>query len=455
MNRFADSVFWCKNKFLRKKSYIAYKKALFFDKLSSNDKQNYTFSKLKKLVDYAYHHVPYYKHLYDEHNFKPSMLVTYNDWDKVPVLEKDIVRNLYKDLVSNEFEIENLSISTTSGSTGTPLKVYKEKDMPIEVMGWRSLDWWNISPADNMAKLHRNAGSTFARTIINQLLWWPTKRVFLNPISISSEKAIKKFVSDINRHKIIWMQGYCSLIETVADYILEHNLKTSCLRMVWCTSAPLTPLVRKKMEKAFGCRIMDQYGCNEMWNIAMQKKNEPYLTVCSDFVQVDTVDSNNVQTHCGELGDILITDLNCKAFPLIRYRLGDKGSFAKFSQDSEDGYPKLNFVKGRISDNIFLADGKGKIDGVFLTSLCDDFTESISAYQVYQQNDYHVWLRIVLRQGVSRDCQDIQKLRKKFSEAIKGDLSWNFEFLDKIPDYKGKKRYIISEINANIEGNKY
>ena len=454
MIKFVDIIFWSKNRFLRRKSYAAYKKALLFDKLSSNDKQDYSFRKLKQLVDYAYNHVPYYKKLYDEHNFKPSMLVTPKDWNNVPVLEKDVVRNLSKELLSNEFKIEDLSISTTSGSTGTPLKVYKEKGLSVEVMGWRCLDWWNVSPSDNMAKLHRNAGDGFVRTIINQLLWWPTRRVFLNPTSISYENKIRKFVSDINRHKIVWMQGYCSLIETVDDYILEHKLKTSTLKMIWCTSAPLTPLVRNKMEKAFGCKIMDQYGCNEMWNIAMQKKDEPYLTVCSDFVQVDTVDLNNIQTPCGVLGDILITDLNCKAFPLIRYRLGDKGSFAKFSQDSEDGYPKLNFVKGRISDNIYMPDGIGKIDGVFLTALCDDFTESISAYQVYQQKDYHVCLRVVLKPGVSRDCLDIVKLKNKFSDAINGELSWSIEFLDKIPDYKGKKRYIISEINYNMSGNK-
>ena len=122
--------------------------------------------------------------------------------------------------------------------------------------------------------------------------------------------------------------------------------------MIWWTSAPLTPLVRRKIESAYNCLVMNQYGCNEMWNIAIQKKNEPYLTVCSDFVHVDTVDSHGKQTDKEITGDILITDLKCKAFPLIKYRLGDRGSFAMGGLDSKDGYPKLNFVEGRISDNI-------------------------------------------------------------------------------------------------------
>ena len=445
MKNIKDSIFWIKNRLLRPKSYYAYMKSLEYDRLSGMEKSNREFSKMKELVEYAYSHVSFYKKFYDEHHFHPSMLKSIEDWDSVPIIEKDIVRFKTQSLLSDQYQFSDLKQFSTSGSTGTPLKVFKEKNIPVEVMGWRALYWWNLSPAADMAKLHRNAPTTMLAKLKNKLLWWPTKRVFLNSSTLITDKMISDFLKKINSSNICWIQGYSSSIESVADYIIKHRLQTPSIKMVWWTSAPLTQMIRKKIENAYGCNVMDQYGCNEMWNIAIQKKEEPYLTVCTDFVHVDVVDMNGKNLSTNKKGDILITDLNCKAFPLIKYRLGDKGSFAMTSIESNDGYPKLNFIDGRTSDNIIFPNGK-KIDGVYLTAICDVCPDVISSYQVYQYSDYSVSLRIVLKDGISKDHIEIKKIYEGLGNIIKDNIPYRIEFLKSIPPIKGKKRYIISEI---------
>lgn len=440
-----DIVFWIKNRLLRPNSYHAYMESLEYDRLSGIEKSQREFSKMKELVEYAYAHVSYYKRFYDEHHFHPSMLKSFKDWDLVPILEKDIVRFNTQSLLSKEFQFSDLKQFSTSGSTGTPLKVFKEKNIPVEVMGWRAFYWWNLSPAADMAKLHRNAPTTLIAKMKNKLLWWPTKRVFLNSSTLITDKMISDFLKRVNSSNIYWIQGYSSSIESVADYIIKHHLQTPSVKMVWWTSAPLTQLIRKKIEYAYGCKVMDQYGCNEMWNIAIQKKGEPYLTVCTDFVHVDIVDIDGKHLSKNKKGDILITDLNCKAFPLIKYRLGDKGSIAMTSLESGDGYPKLNFVDGRTSDNIIFPNGK-KIDGVYLTAICDVCPDVISSYQVYQYSDYSVSLRIVLKEGIPEDNIEIRKIYERLGNIIEDNIPYRIEFLKSIPPIKGKKRYIISEI---------
>lgn len=441
---FKEQVFWIKNR-MRGGAYRAYLDAVNYDSLSCDEKSFREFEKQKMIVSYAYNHVKHYRELYDKCGFHPSQLKNPLDWEQVPVLEKDILRYKPETVLSDDYKVSELSISTTSGSTGLPLKVFKDPRVYMEVMGWRALQWWDVSPAANMGKLHRKAAGSLKEKIKNRLLWWPTKRAYLNASQIITDAICEQFVNDINHLRIEWIQGYCSLIETVADYIIKTGHESRPLKTVWCTSAPLKLPVRKKMERAFHCQIMDQYGCNEMWNIALQKRGEPYLTVCSDYVHIDTVNADNRQTAINEDGEILITDLNCKAFPLIRYRLGDRGSFAMSADVSSDGYPKLNFVNGRTSDNIVLKNGD-LIDGVYLTAICDDYPDIIDAYQVCQANDYSITLKLVLKNSNSFSKKNIEEILLKLNAVIGGETICKVETLSHIPDIKGKKRYIISEV---------
>lgn len=434
-----------KNRLVRRKAYRAYMDALLFDVLSGEEKEKRSFAKMQKLVEHAYNHTKFYREFYDTKGFHPSMLNTMNDWDKVPALEKDILRCQPDDLISDAFDSSILGISTTSGSTGTPLKVYKDKTIPLEVMGWRAFMWWGLSPAANMAKLHRKAADNFKAKLKNRLMWWPTKRAYLNNAVLLDDVRLANFIDELKSMKIEWLQGYCSTLETVADYIINNDIVIDTVKMVWCTSSPLTSLIRAKLEQAFRCKIMDQYGCNEMWNIAIQRKDEPYLTVCNDYVHVDTVREDCSQTEINEIGDILITDLNSLAYPLIKYRLGDKGSFALSATESKDGYPKLNFVKGRISDTFIFPDGT-KVDGVYLTAICDCCPDIVSSYQVYQKADYSIVLRLVLKKGVNQTAPEVNDVFQSLIKTIKGKVACELEIMDRIPTYNGKKRYIISEI---------
>lgn len=442
---FADNIFWLKNKLFRTWAYRAYEESMQFDSLSAEEKTSIEFERMKSLVKYAYEHVSYYKFYYDSKGFHPSMLVCWEDWEKVPILEKDVIRFSVDELISDEYEKKDLIEVSTSGSTGTPLKVYKERRNVSEVMGWRAMKWWRMSPSDNMAKLHRKAANTIIGKIKNRMLWWPTRRVYLNSSLIITDDMIRRFLLDLNKYKIRWIQGYSSTIEKVADYMLKYKVCSPTIEMIWWTSAPLSSMMRKKIEAAYNCRVMNQYGCNEMWNIAIQKKDEPYLTVCNDFVHVDTISENGKQTKKNVDGDILITDLRCKAYPLIKYRLGDRGSFAEESSKSTDGYPKLNFVKGRISDNILLPNGR-TVDGIYLTAICDVCVDTISSYQIYQAKDYSVSLKLVLREGVKKENKEVLDLCTTFEKLLCNTVVLTVEFLDTIPPVKGKKRYIISEL---------
>lgn len=442
-------IFYFKNRLFRKHAVEAYKKALSFENLSISKKKEIIFSMQKQIVDYAYYNTVFYKNFYDNIKFHPSQLKTEKDWVKVPVLEKEMIRLNTDDFLANAVSPQTMRIATTGGSTGKPLKVYKDKSVHVEIIGWRSLKWWGVHPFDNHGVVNRSVLKTRLNKLVNKMLWWPTRRTFLDATSVT-EKDLKKFVGLIDKRKIKFLVGYCGSLEKLSDYIIKNNIQIQSLSLVWTTTSPLIHSVRKKMERAFNCEIMDQYGSIEVFHIAVQRPNENCLTVNTDYVHVDIVDSQNcIINDTGEMGDVLVTDLYSNKFPLIKYRLGDRSRMIKTMETSEDGFPRIDFVKGRISDIISFKDGS-YLDGAFLTTICDGYEDVIDSYQIYQNIEYKVYFKIVVVEGVDKENSRLLHVTSNFSKLVGDKTELEIEFVDSIPDDRGKRRFIISEIkNVN------
>lgn len=439
------SVFWLKNFLLRNKAYRAYRSAIDYENYPFEKKVFLSLQSRIELVQSAYLYSPFYKSFYDRVGFNPSEFVTESDWDKVPVLEKDMIRKYTSDFFSKVAVKDRMKEATTGGSTGKPLKVYKDKSFPVEIIGWRSLKWWGVHPADNNGVVNRSVPKTLLQKIRNYIIWWPTKRIFLDATSVTNDK-IARFVDLISKRKIKCLVGYSGSLEKIADYINKNNIKVEGLKLIWATTSPLANPVRLKMEKAFNCKIMDQYGSVEVFHIAAQKPNEDCLTVNADFVHLDIVDSDNhIINDTGEMGDILVTDLYSEKFPIIKYRLGDRSRMIKTIDKSDDGFPKIDFVKGRISDFIIFKDGS-YLDGAFLTTICDGYEDVIDSYQIYQNKENKVFFRLVLVEGVSKSNKRLNFVINKFRDLVITKADFELEFVDVIPDDRGKRRFIISDI---------
>lgn len=437
-----DIIFELKNKLLRKEAYRQYLQCLEYQRLSGGGKLDLSFKKRQQLVTEAYSCCPFYRKYYDSKGFHPSMLASEVDWAKVPILEKKMIREYASEMISSKVtDMGELGASTTGGSTGKPLIVYKSRHNHYEVLGWRALQWWGVSPAANEGIIHRRVPVSFKQKLFNRILWWPTRRAYLSATRITSA-SMGSFIAEVKSKRIKWLVGYCGSLELLADYVLNNNIKVECVELVWSTSSPLTQIVRGKIEQAFNCKVMDQYGCCEMGHIAIQRPEEECLTINSDYVWVDIVNGESLAAH-NELGDVCITDLNTPQFPLIKYRLGDRSRILKTMDESADGFPRMDFVRGRITDMVYLPDGS-VVDGSFLTTICDSYSEYISCYQIHQYSDYSITFKVVTKGNDAAPV--VRKVEKTLSELVKNSVKITTEEVDRIEDFEGKRKFIISEI---------
>ncbi len=107
---------------------------------SKSEIENYQNEQLSKLVKHAYDTVPYYNKIFKKNKLKHSDIKTKKDLYKIPILTKEIVRENWKQLISDGYKKKELILIHTSGSTGKALEFYLTR----EALQFQWAVWWRF-----------------------------------------------------------------------------------------------------------------------------------------------------------------------------------------------------------------------------------------------------------------------------------------------------------------------
>jgi phenylacetate-CoA ligase len=118
---------------------------------------------------------------------------------------------------------------------------------------------------------------------------------------------------------------------------------------------PLSNKQRSYVEKNLDIDLYDQYGLSEIdTGIAGECKYKNGLHILSDHAYPEIVDlKSGIVLSPGEEGELVLTTLSKSASPLIRYRTGDITSLNFDPCECGRTHPRINKIKGRVSETIF------------------------------------------------------------------------------------------------------
>lgn len=421
----------------------AFKRAIKIQQQSPEIINHIAWEKLKKLLVEVEQNVTWYEQQFKKSGITPDDIRSEKDFQKLPVLNRNDLIQHFDKFVSGKISINALKISTTGGSTGTPLKIGMDPVLIREVPKWQMLSWWNLSPTVNMASIYRGLPVYGIRKMVLNLINWPQKVVRMDATNMNQSN-IRNFISEFKIHKPQLIHGYVGAVDTIADYLLANNIKLPAPKVIWTTAAPLTNIQANKIEKAFGAPVCDQYGCSELFFIAAECPHKKGLHIFADSVKVEILDDNDQSLPDGEFGRIVITNLNETMFPLIRYANGDIGRLLKHQCSCGINLPLLDKVKGRISDNIILPDGT-VLSGEYLTTIFDDHTSKVKQFQIVQKKTGDIIVRVVFYTNSINNESIIDKVLNELQQRIKQQVPLFFEKVQTIPSEKGKLQFIIKE----------
>jgi phenylacetate-CoA ligase len=150
----------------------------------------------------------------------------------------------------------------------------------------------------------------------------------------------------------------------------------------------------------------------------------------------------------GEAGDILVTDFWNRAFPFIRYRIGDTCSMATETRQAP-GLPRLGRLTGRQTDFLVAADGS-RVSGMSfheayvdpVTGACG--TDDFLAIQFVQTAPLLILVRFVPGPTFVRD-RVVTNLARVVHHLLGDRMAVEFEEVTDIPRTpSGKYRFTVN-----------
>ena len=403
---------------------------VFFNKPSSQGMKEL---RLSNILQYSVSSTNFYK------NFDAKSLKAF------PIIAKrDIVANLDA-MFSREFikQKETLKTMITSGSTGTPLKMYQNKDKVrrnhADLLFFYKIGNYNIGDRFYAMRVWNNLSKKSKRVQITQNL-----RMFdISNLDVDGAAAfVNTMVRDTNPKVLLtYASSFNNLMLHIESIQHDWNIKA-----IFTNAEELLSKTKQKMLKVFGCPVISRYSNQENGMLAQQPMSgEDYfmLNEASYYFEFLKLDSDE-EAGEDEMARIVITDLFNKAIPIIRYDTGDIGTY-KFK---ENGNRIISELIGRKTD--FLLNSNGKIlSPHIVTMLIWEFND-ISQFQFIQESLTEFTLKIVYldaRDHVSNVKRITERLKDIFGDAIRIEIIKT----DNIPlEQSGKRKYVISKLKQPV-----
>lgn len=400
--------------------------------------------KLKKLLLYSWKNVPYYQTILSDSGVVKSGKVYLENFCKVPVLTKEIIRKEGSNLYSKE-KRKGVYENSSGGSTGEPVKFLQDSEYWTKSMAgaWLQSSFVTDYPCKHI-KLWGSERDILqgGYGITGNLKNWLYSRKFLNSFRMS-EKDMANFVGQINSYKPQVIEAYAQSIYELSKFVIENKLEVYSPAGIISSAGMLYPEMKRVIEKAFKCRVINRYGSREVGSIACscEKSDRLHLNVFQNYVEI--LDQKQKEVGGGRMGSVHVTTLTNFAMPLIRYDIGDLAVRSKIVKCScGRGMPFLESVRGR-EVNIFKTKKEELIDGEYFTHLFYH-KEWVKQFQVVQKKHNFVMINIVVKEkAVNKDIRNIENAICKVIPKCR--IEWNF--VNKIePLRSGKYIYTVSEV---------
>ncbi|MED5619594.1 phenylacetate--CoA ligase family protein [Ideonella sp. BN130291] len=248
------------------------------------------------------------------------------------------------------------AVGKTSGTTGTPLEVFRSYDSTLWeqaccVQHWR---WAGLQAGERQAVLRGDMVTPVDRS---SPPYWVEDRLGRQLI-VSTRHLLPQHVADIvsalQGYGAAQLRAYPSAAHTLATLVHEAGLQLR-FRSVVTSSEILLPVQRELIEATFSAKVFDHYGMAERVAFAMECEHGR-LHVHPLYSHVEVLDELGQPTD--DAGSVVGTTYHNLAMPLVRYRLSDRARWRTDPCPCGRTYPGLELLGGKIEDQLYDTDGQ-------------------------------------------------------------------------------------------------
>jgi phenylacetate-coenzyme A ligase PaaK-like adenylate-forming protein len=219
--------------------------------------------------------------------------------------------------------------------------------------------------------------------------------------------------------------------------------------------------IRKYVEDAFGCRLLNIYPSVEAGTNIAFECSEGTWHIHPDYFYVEVIDEQNNLVPYGKRGHIVITRLYGQGTPIIRYTGMD--DWIRFSPVKKCNCglttPVIENFEGRIGANIILSNGKFFPAGAFcfIEPVLNKFkTFKVKQYQIVQREIDKIDIFLVIDEDLRNVGTSVEKIAEEikhlYQQKVGPDVKIDVKEVDEIINTKdASKPPPIVVSNVKIE----
>jgi len=404
--------------------------------------EEYQLAQLRAILKHAYDNVPYYRNLFNEYGIDIGKINDLNDFKRIPYLDKDTVKKNIDKLTAQNFNINDLYLSHTSGTTGKPLQFYEDHDTGQKEWAFICHQWSRMGyrPGEPRIELRGQINKR------NPIYHDQAQKVLRFSPYIPNLNIIKVYLKEMEKFGAKYLHGYPSAIASFAMLIKKYGLKVPInLKCVFFASEIVYKWQREIVNEVFGSKTFSHYGMAEKVTLAGECERATDYH-CLPQYAITEIDENTKE--------IIGTGFINYATPFIRYRTTDIAksfSFPACKRCGRNYFPIINEIEGRLEDFIITPEGNF-ISPAAVTHPFKDL-KSIKDVQIIQKDIDLILLLIVPWDNSESDLvlKEATYLTEELKKMCSPLMNIKYELVNNIEKGpSGKTKWIISNISKDF-----
>ena len=368
-----------------------------------------------------------YREFLDSKGFDYSNLNNI-DWSKIPTITKADLRKYYP-----EVKAEIYNYSSSGGSTNAPFRY--PASIESALFTWPS-HWMlhNVFGAQPYAKMVMIMGAGNVKKSRQTLVYHKLSNfITFNAFDLSTTNK-QKIYNTIQSKKVEIIYGYASAINEFLLYLKENDLHLD-IKGIVTTSENRIPYSQKLAEEYCNCDIYDQYGAHDGDVFGFECSIHNGLHINHRYCTLEIVNR-----------EILLTAVKNRAFPFIKYQVGDLAvgeTLIKEKCECGRTFFRLQGLSGRTVYDF--KDNDGHVVSAFIFDTLIKHDTKVMQYQLVEK-DNTIFLNLLSDIYTQKEIDDkyLTFAKKRINKKVVICLN---DIMHKLPNAKTPLYINLDKIN--------
>jgi len=322
-------------------------------------------AQLSIVVRHAANHSPYWRAAFRKARLDPRAPLTLEALRALPLLTRHQIQDHGEAMRCRSVPKEHGRVGSTqtSGSSGTPVTVYKTE---LSLLYWRAFTLrdhvWHQRDVTAKSCLIRYlpGDEAAARPPGRAASSWgaPTTDVFETgpAMLLSIQSPADEQARWVLEHRPKYLLTYPSGLADLLDRWEAWGETPQGLQQVRTISEAVPASLRARCASVTGAKLCDIYSTQEVGYVALQCPEQPHYHLQSESCLTEILREDGTPCGPGEVGRVVITPLHNLAMPLFRYDIGDMAEVGEPCACGR-GLPVIRRILGRVRGMLRHPDG--------------------------------------------------------------------------------------------------